>query len=175
MNIQYRKLLSKDSMSYRAIRLECLKNYPENFGSNYNDEVKKEKLFFQLIIETPIPDVFVMGAFDAQELIAICSLQRYDTEKTKHRARIMQVYVTPEYQRQNIATQIIKATIGEALKIQNLEQIELGVITTNSNAESIYKKLGFEEYGIQKGYLKINNTYYDHKMMVLFLNDYYSK
>ncbi len=169
------KLNPTHSNAYRAVRLECLKLYPENFGSNYDYEVNKEKLFFQPFIETPNQDVFVMGGFDAKKLIAICGFQRYDAEKTKHRARIMQVYVTPDYQRQNIATQIIKATITEALKLQGLEQIELGVITTNSNAETIYKNLGFKEYGIQKGYLKINNTYYDHKMMVLHTKDYISE
>ena len=170
-----KKLQPSHSNAYRAIRLECLKNYPENFGSNYDDEVKTEKLFFQPFIENPNPDVFVMGAFNGEKLVAICGFQRYDAEKTKHRARIMQVYVTPAYQRKNIATQIIKATIEEALKSQGLEQIELGVITTNSSAETIYKNLGFKEYAIQKNYLKINNTYYDHKMMSLNIKDYTTK
>lgn len=172
MNIQFRKLQPKESISYRSLRLECLKAYPENFGSNYEDERLKEILFFQPYIEISNPGIFVLGGFDDEKLIAICGFQRYDSEKTKHRARIIQVYVTPDYQQKNIASNLLKATISEAVKIPSIEQIELGVITNNSNAENIYKKLGFKEYGIQSNYLKINNVYYDHKLMQLFTKDY---
>jgi RimJ/RimL family protein N-acetyltransferase len=34
------------------------------------------------------------------------------------------------------------------------------------------KKNGFEAYGIQKNYLKIDNTYFDHKMMQIFKSQY---
>lgn len=172
MILEFRKLKPSESNLYRELRLECLKLYPENFGSNYQDETKKEKLFFQPMIENQDPNTFVIGGFHNRKLIAICGFQRYDAEKTKHRARIIQLYVTPEYQKKHIASDILKSTIKEAIKIQGIEQIELGVITTNSNAEKIYQKLGFKEYGIQKDYLKIDNNYFDHKMMALNIKDY---
>ena len=54
MALHLQKLQSTHTNAYRDIRLECLKNYPENFRSNYGDEVKKEKLFFHTFIETLI-------------------------------------------------------------------------------------------------------------------------
>ena len=51
MEIQLKKLQPHESISYREIRLECLKNFPKNFGSNYQDEKTKAKLFFQPYIE----------------------------------------------------------------------------------------------------------------------------
>lgn len=172
MKIEFRKLRPKESNSYRELRLECLKFYPENFGSNYHDENGKEKLFFQRHIENFSADNFVMGGFDAEKLIAICGFQRYDTEKTNHRGRIIQVYVSQEYQRKNIGSDILKATLSEAFKRNGVKQIELGVVTTNRGAEEIYKKIGFKEYGVHKNYLKIGAKYFDHKMMILHASQY---
>ncbi len=171
MNIQIRKLLPNESNSYREIRLECLKKFPRNFGSNYHDEKEKAKLFFQPFIEQLNIDNFVIGAFHNNSIIGISGFNRYEGEKTKHRGRIIQVYVNPEYQGQNIGTDIIKSTLAEAFKLTEIEQIEINVLATNKKAEKVYEKIGFEAYGLQKNYLKIGSTYYDHKMMMIFKSE----
>ena len=71
MKIQIRKLLPNESISYREIRLQCLKNYPEYFTTNYQDEKTKDKLFFQPFIEHSNTSNFVIGAFHNNNLIGI--------------------------------------------------------------------------------------------------------
>lgn len=172
MKIEFRQLQPNESNSYRELRLECLELYPKNFGSDYQDEKKKDKVFFQSYIERSDSDSFVMGGFDAEKLIAICGFHRWESEKTQHRGRIIQLYVSKEYQRKNIGHDILKSILNTAFQKDGIEQIELGVITTNYEAEKIYKKIGFEEYGVQKNYLKIGSTYFDHKMMVICAKEY---
>lgn len=168
MEIQFRKLQANESNSYREIRLECLKKFPENFGSNYKDEKAKGTSFFQPFIEQENVNNFVVGAFYKTNLVGISGFNRYDNEKTKHRGRIIQVYVNPEYQGHRIGSNIITTTLNEAFKISGIEQIEINVLTTNKNAEKLYTTLGFETYGVQKKYLKIGDAYFDHKMMMMF-------
>ncbi|WP_371862930.1 GNAT family N-acetyltransferase [Winogradskyella haliclonae] len=84
----------------------------------------------------------------------------------------MQVYVSPKYQGKNVGSNIIISTIDEAFKINEIEQIEIGVISINENAEKLYKKIGFEEFGLQKNFLKIDNSYYHHKMMMIYKTHY---
>ena len=84
MQIQFRKLQPKESNSYREIRLECLKNFPENFGSNYQDEKAKDVLFFQPHIEKQNTNNFIIGAFNNNNLVGISGFNRYESEKTKH-------------------------------------------------------------------------------------------
>lgn len=172
MEIQYRKLRPEESAANRIIRLECLKNYPVNFGSDYQIEKGKEKLFFQPHIEIRNPKIFMVGAFFDGRLIAISGFCRYDTLKTKHRGRIIQVYVKPEFQGRNIGFSIIENTLEKAFRLNEMEQVEIDVLTTNTTAERLYRKLGFNEYGIQKNYLKIGNEYLDHKMMVIFKEEF---
>ena len=172
MEIETRKLLPNESNSYRELRLECLKNYPNNFTSNYQDEKAKTKLFFQPHIEQSDVNNFVIGAFHNTNLVGISGFNRHERLKVNHSGIIIQVYVKPKYQGNSIGLNIVKSTLDEAFKINGIEQIEIDVITVNKNAAKIYEKIGFETYGIQKNFLKIDNSYYDHKMMMIFKNQY---
>lgn len=174
MKILFRKLRPQESEIYRSIRLECLKHYPENFGSDYKDEMRKKKLFFQIHLEENSSDNFVIGGFDKENLIAIAGFNRYDTPKTKHRGRIIQVYVKPEYQGKNIGFSLLQSIVEEAFRNKEIEQIEIDVLENNSKAEKIYSKIGFQTYGTQKKYLKIGEKYFDHKMMYIFAENFVS-
>ncbi|WP_299275144.1 GNAT family protein [uncultured Psychroserpens sp.] len=172
MEIQIRKLSPNESNSYRHIRLECLKNYPEYFTTDYQDEILKERLFFQPFIEQSDANNFVIGAFSNNNLIGISGFKRNERRKASHGGIIIQVYVNPEYQGKSIGSNMIKATLNEAFTLDGIEQIEIGVIAINENAENIYKKIGFQEFGLQKNFLKINDKYYDHRMLMIFKNEY---
>jgi RimJ/RimL family protein N-acetyltransferase len=172
MKIEIRKLLPNESISYREMRLECLKNYPEYFTTNYQDEKTKDKLFFQPFIEQSSTGNFVVGAFHNNNLVGISGFVRQESKKTDHGGMIIQVYVTPEYQGRNIGSDITKSTLNEAFKIDGVEQIEIGVVSSNEKAVRIYTNMGFQEYGMQKNFLKIDNMYYDHKMMMIFKNKF---
>ena len=172
MEIKIRKLLPNESNSYRELRLQCLKNYPEYFTTNYQDEKTKEKLFFQPFIEQSDTDNFVIGAFDNNLLIGISGFMRHQRNKVNHSGKIIQVYVNPQYQGKHIGFNITNHTLNEAFKVNGIEQIEIGVIVCNEKADKIYKKLGFEEFGLQKNFLKIDNAYYDHKMMMIFKHQF---
>jgi RimJ/RimL family protein N-acetyltransferase len=168
MDIKIRKLQPNESNAYRTLRLQCLKNYPTHFTSNYDDEKVKEKLFFQNHIEQSDTNNFIIGAFHDSTLVGISGFNRSDREKTKHKGKIIQVYVNSDYQGQQIGFNIIKNTIVEAFKLQNVEQIEIDVISSNKHAAKLYEKIGFKTYGTQKHFMKVNNNYYDHIMMILF-------
>ncbi len=51
----------------------------------------------------------------------------------------------------------------------NLEQLTLGVVSTNEPAKRLYESMGFKTYGIEKRAIKMNGVYSDDEHMVLFL------
>ncbi|MCB0383062.1 MAG: GNAT family N-acetyltransferase, partial [Psychroserpens sp.] len=108
MDIDIRKLHPNESHSYRELRLECLKNFPQNFTSNYEDEKAKDVLFFQPYIEHSNPNNFVVGAFHNNHLIGISGFKRYEADKINHIGIIIQVYVNPEYQAKSVGLNIVK-------------------------------------------------------------------
>jgi RimJ/RimL family protein N-acetyltransferase len=168
MIIHYHKLTPADLKQYREVRLEALKNYPASFGSSYEEESASLKLGFEINIEMQVANKFMVGAFDGEKLIGICGFAQETRLKVKHRGLIIQMYVRQEYQGKKIGLKLLNATIEEAFRLPDVEQIVLGVITTNKGAEKLYQRAGFKEFGVHPNYLKVGDTYFDEKLMVLF-------
>ncbi len=83
MQIYYRKLIPGDeTAAYRRLRLECLKNFPDKFGSGYEEEAKASRLKFEGIIENQSAVNFMFGAFASDgNLIGIVGFVRGDRQK----------------------------------------------------------------------------------------------
>ena len=140
MSIIYRVLLSNESTVYREIRLESLKTFPDSFEAKYEDSVKQEKLAFEIEIEKQSIDRFVCGAFDDEKLIGICTLA-----KDKYgNGNIIQMFVKPEYQGQNIGRDLIEFILKEAKNRLPETDIFLEVAKDNLSAFHLYKKAGFK-------------------------------
>jgi len=168
MEIEFRKLRPEDSQSYRTIRLECLKNFPDNFGATYEEQSVLPKLAWEEFIEQQSPDKFTVGAFDGDALIGICSVNLETRKKTRHMGEIVQMYVKPEYAGQKVGLRLLQAAINKAFEYPHVEQLTLNVLTTNVAANRIYEKAGFTEYGLLKRNFKTESGYMDQRQMILF-------
>jgi RimJ/RimL family protein N-acetyltransferase len=170
MEISFRKLLPHESQIYREIRLECLKNFPDWFGSTYDEQILLPKLAGEITIEEAKPEKFILGAFADKSLIGICGFTKETRKKTRHRAEITQVYLKPDFQSKKIGQQMILAMVTEAFANPEVEQLELGVETNNHPAIRVYEKAGFERFGHIKNYFKNAGKYFDEYLMVLYRN-----
>jgi RimJ/RimL family protein N-acetyltransferase len=73
------------------------------------------------------------------------------------------------YWKMGIASSIMKELINFAINNAVIKNINLGVKAENTNAIKLYKKLGFEEIGINKNYFNVEGIYYDQILMALYL------
>ena len=64
---------------------------------------------------------------------------------------LININVLEGFQNQNIATKLIDEMIKDCQN-QNVNSITLEVKKTSNKAIHLYKKLGFQEIGIRKGY-----------------------
>lgn len=69
---------------------------------------------------------------------------------------ITNVAVHPDFRKQGIAHQLLEILI-DTLRLRGTMAITLEVRVSNKPAQLLYKKLGFEENGIRKGYYSDNN------------------
>lgn len=141
MNIQYRKLLPEESVVYRAIRLESLKKFPESFCADYEEALKTEKFRIEYDIENQLAERFVLGAFNEDQLIGICTFVKDEND----RGNIYQMYVKEEYQGRNIGLHLIQKVIEEVCSHFKSIEIYLEVKHNNAKAFNLYKKIGFVE------------------------------
>ncbi|MCA8832058.1 GNAT family N-acetyltransferase [Hymenobacter pini] len=172
MPFTIRRLQPADAPAYRQFRLACLAQYPASFGSSAEEEGQQEQLAFEQHILTSNPDAFMIGAFEDATLVGICGFVRATRQKVRHQGDIRQVCVSPNHSERGIGRALMAETLRIAFDLPGLEQISLGVIANNTTAAYLYESLGFVENGFQKQYLKIDNQYFDHRLMVLFRSDY---
>jgi Acetyltransferases, including N-acetylases of ribosomal proteins len=174
MSITIRKLEPHESAVYREIRLACLKNVPQYFGSTYEEEILNPKFMFETFIEDESPDHVMFGAFDEERLIGITGFNRMARKRARHRGELVQVYVDSNYRGQNIGEKLIRHVLDYAFTLDGIEQIQLSVIASNRNAIKLYEKIGFKTFGIQPKYFKVGDTYLDQQFMQLFKSNYQS-
>src|SRR5690349_19766536 len=172
MDIIIRKLQPHESTIYREVRLACLKNAPQFFGSTYEEEILNPKFSFETYIETDSPEHVMFGVFDGERLIGITGFNRMARKRASHRGELVQVFVEPGYRGQNIGEKLLRHVLDYAFALDGIEQVQLSVIASNQTAIKLYEKLGFQSFGVQPKYFKVGDSYMDQQFMQVFKSDY---
>jgi ribosomal protein S18 acetylase RimI-like enzyme len=165
--IIYRKLKPSEAADFRRVRLECLRKFPDQFGSLYEDEAVKSPLHFEDLIERNATDAFFFGAFAGGDLIGIAGFVRGERTKTRHRGEIVAMYVDPLFRGRKIGENLLRAVLRAAFAIGGIEQAHLTVVADNSGAVRLYERIGFETFGVQKDYFKLDGKSWDQRFMQL--------
>jgi ribosomal protein S18 acetylase RimI-like enzyme len=165
--MEIRRLNGGDAESYRALRHEALLKNPEAFGSSYEDEKGNEASHYRQRLDNKL--TYTFGAFEEGQLVGVVTLVPEGKVKLKHRANIFAMYVTSSQRGRGIGKALVKTAIQQAQELNIVEQIHLTVTSSNEPAKKLYAFLGFKAYGVEKNALRIDGTYYDEDLMVLFL------
>ncbi|KKJ76021.1 hypothetical protein WH95_14710 [Kiloniella litopenaei] len=158
----FKRISSDDAALYRELRLEGLKNTPEAFGASYSDESTKAPSHYRELLTNN--EVF--GAYTNKGIIVgIAGLAIPRKEKLKHKGMLWGIYIKPEMRGNGLAKQLISQIIEIAK--HRTEELLLTVVTSNTSAIKLYKKLGFIEYGCEPRAIKVGDCYYDELLMRL--------
>lgn len=149
-----------------------MKEYPDNFGPSYEEEVTTTKLKFSHIFSEGSTADFIAGAFIEEELVRICGFIAETMQKLKHRGHITQMYVSNRYSNMGIGNNLLQYVLKLAFTNTPIEQITLTVVETNKRAIALYQKNGFKQYGILENCIHNENGYVADVFMVLEIADY---
>ena len=160
-----RNLLPTDASQFHALRLRGLKEAPTSFASSYEEEVgiSLEEVGRRLSAK---PDGATFGAFDTTGLVGVAGLQREGMRKLAHKAFIWGMYLAPEARRQGVGRKLLQHALEYAWNSLSVTQVNLGLNTGNTPAVELYKSLGFETYGVERGFLLVDGVLYDEYQMV---------
>lgn len=159
------KILSVNELEdFKAIRLSALEKSPKMFGSTYSAEVGKPLIFF----EACLLNSTVFAVYHQNIIIGLATLTQELGAKFSHKAYLSSVFIEPEFQQKGVASRLLKAVIEYSQK--HVEQILLTVASDNEPAIHLYKKLGFQIYGLEQKALKDGNEYIDEVLMKLFVS-----
>lgn len=161
-----RRLVPDDATLYLALRLQGLRETPTAFNSTAEEEaaVPLESIAARL---TAKPDGGIWGHFDGDALAGIVGVQQERQKQLAHKALIWGMYVGPAYRRRGVARALMTRAIAYATDTLQVRSINLGVNTRNAGAIALYRDLGFEVYGTERGYLLVDGVLQDEHFMGL--------
>jgi len=138
-------------------------------AGEFNLTVDREKSFIENTLNNP--NVFFFVAELNGEIVANCSVGFVmGFNKYKHRAA-MGIAIRKAHWGKGIG-QILMQECMSWCKTNNVEQLELDVVTGNKRAVALYEKMGFEVFGTKKHALKYSDgRYADEFYMIHFIND----
>ena len=158
--MEIRVLHTNDAASFQHLRLNALRECPTAFSSSYEEEcdIPLSRVGERL---SPTPDRAVFGAFDDGRLIGIVGLQRESHRKLSHKAFIWGVYVAPTHRKRGVGRRLLQATLDHAASMPGLRQVILSSNAANVASSALYKALGFEPFGVEKGFLMVDGVLHD--------------
>jgi len=166
--IEIRRLSDQDVHEFYRLRLEALETEPHAFA-----EAPEEHRGITLdSIERMASDTddihnVVLGATVDEALVGMAGLAQYSGLKTKHKAKIWGLYVTPAWRRKGVARVLVAELLQRARAIPDVVQVVLSVGTEQVAARQLYLSLGFEVYGKESRALKVGGEYVDEDLMLL--------
>ncbi|MGE8057262.1 N-acetyltransferase family protein [Bacillus mycoides] len=164
-----RLLTKEDAEKYWDLRLQALQVNPEAFVTTYEEAIRQGNPIKRVESNLTATTSCTFGAFNEEKhLVGVVTLLTEEREAYKHKGHIVAMYVDAQNRRNGLARELITNAIQRARDIK-LEQLTLGVVSTNEPAKKLYESMGFKTYGIEKRAIKVNGVYSDDENMVLFL------
>ncbi len=164
---QVRFLQTQDAAAFLAVRLRALHEHPEAFGSSLEEEADTPVEQTAEFLGKSLPNNPVFGAFIDEQLVGIINLNRSSRVKTRHRANIGAMYVTPEARKQKLGRALLDTAIEYARSLEGVKDVVLAVTVGNEAARALYVSAGFQSYSIDPRYIYTDGRYYDIEWMIL--------
>lgn len=169
--INIRPVKVEEAAHFRKLRLYGLQESPTAFGRAYDEEVLRPLAHtITRLKNQQQPNNFVMGAFEADQLAGVAGFLQYEGLKERHKSMIWGVYVHPDFRGRGIARRLMEAILEQVKSLPSVKQIHLTVMNDNAIAKTLYRRLGFVEWGIEPRALLIDGVYYDEAHMVYRLD-----
>jgi RimJ/RimL family protein N-acetyltransferase len=169
-NVVIRNALPEDATSYRDLRLEALRNHPEAFWEDYEEQAALPTPFWQEQLRNvhDSSSSLIQLAVSDGTLVGMTAISRTESPKHRHVGVIWGVYVRPAWRGLRIANNLIASCLAWA-QTQQLRVVKLAVSATNVAAIRCYLRCGFSVYGVDPEVIYYDGMYYDELLMARHL------
>lgn len=162
MTVIVRRLGRGDAECFRDLRIQGFRLQEHEFRFSPDDEANVSMETTCARLETE----FVVGAFDADELVGIGGLSRQLGSKLNHRALLWGMYIKPGYRGSGLSNDIMQMLLDFADK-SGVVSVVLTVVNGNDAAARVYQRWGFEAYGLDRAAVKLaDGSFVDELLMV---------
>jgi RimJ/RimL family protein N-acetyltransferase len=168
-----RQLGPNDRYDYFQLRLRGLMAHPDSFGQSYEEALAKGASQHDVMLKgsSAAEGDFLLGAYASAgtTLIGVVGLIRNPSDKQRHKAAVIGMYVAPEAAGRGVGRALLKELLARASRVEGLRQIQLLVGSRNEAARKLYESFGFRKYGCEVGALNVGGVFHDADLMALFI------
>jgi len=159
--LNIRRHRPEDAEAVREVRLEGLKNHPENFGADYEYELAQPIEWWRARMNHPAG--VGLGAWIDGRLAGTIHFGQAQEKKHRHQGSIGAFYVRPQYRGQGVGDALMKAALEEAAK--RVEHVTLTVTASNEGAIRLYERNGFKTVGRLIANIRVDGVDHDELSM----------
>ena len=163
-----RELGAADAAEFQALRLRGLAECPAAFAASHDEECGRPETEVTDRLRAG-PDRCVLGAFRGAALVGCLGVDRERKRKLAHKAFLWGMYVAPEARRARVGSALVAAALRRARAMRGVRQVNLGVNAANAPALALYERTGFVSYGVERGFLLVDDVLPDEVLMVCAL------
>jgi ribosomal protein S18 acetylase RimI-like enzyme len=143
------RLQPSNAVQYRKLMLEAYESAADAFTSTAEERAAEPEAFWIRRIADPTGMSAAFGAFQGQELVGTVALEYSAKPKTKHKALVIGMYVTPAARGLKAGRQLLDAALNEARAREGIRLLTLTATEGNEPAVSLYASAGFKVFGIE--------------------------
>jgi ribosomal protein S18 acetylase RimI-like enzyme len=166
----FRSLQPADAAVYRQIRRTALSEVPQFVGPLAEQEALSGLVPLQSqLARYPGEGNYAFGFFFGTDCAAVAVLTRKMHANYAHKLFLWGMFVRPDYRGRSIGRHFLTHLLGFARQQPGVRFVSLQVTTTNAPAKALYRRHGFETYGVEPQALLHDGSFYDFEMMQLDL------
>ena len=154
-----RQLTTADVEVYRTLRLQGLRDHPQAFGADADEEAAWSIDDWMARLQRR----FTFGAFVGDTLVGTAALSTDPGRKHGHRGCLVGMYVAPAARGTGAARALVAAVLERARG--RVETVELGVGIANAPAIELYLTCGFRPYAIDADAVRVDGMPVDEVLM----------
>ncbi|MEO6098324.1 MAG: GNAT family N-acetyltransferase [Fibrobacteria bacterium] len=116
-------------------------------------------------------DSFTLAATVDRVLAGVVSFERdgKTREKLRHKGILFRMYVNGDFRGRGIGKRLIGEVLSRAVRLGDIERINLTVVSGNAAAKALYESFGFATFGVEPDAIKWNGKYFAEEHMGLRL------
>lgn len=134
---------------YRQLMLEAYALAADAFTSTPEERSAEPESWWIARIADPRGMSAAFGAFDGDELIGTVALEFSSKPKTRHKAHVIGMYVSPRARGTGAGRALLDAVIDYAERREGTSVLNLTVTEGNDAAIGLYRSAGFEAFGTE--------------------------
>jgi len=143
------RLQPAHALPYRALMLQAYEHAADAFTSTAEERAAEPESFWVGRIADSRGLSAAFGAFSAGQLVGTVALEFSAKPKTRHKALVIGMFVAPAARRTGAARALLAAAIDHARARQHLLLLTLTVTEGNEPALNLYRRAGFETFGVE--------------------------